>query len=146
MASQNAEIVRLKELGNSKYEVAQNESDIRAWTVKNSRGRILGKVHDLLFDIESNKVLYMVLDLEGNEMYLKDRKILVPLSIVDINEAHRNVLLPGVMANEFTEIPSYEKGKVTTRLEDLIQHAFTKSNSSSNHDIVRHDSETINPH
>jgi sporulation protein YlmC with PRC-barrel domain len=121
------EYIRLKELGNSKFEVAKNEYDIRGWTVKNSQGRILGKVNDLLFDKESEKVLYMVLDLEGNEMHLKDRKVIAPLDVAEINEAYRNVTFPGVMANELTELPTYEKGKASTRVEDIVQHAFANT-------------------
>jgi hypothetical protein len=121
----NSEYVRLEELGKSKYEVAENESDIRGWTVKNGTGRILGKVDDLLFDVESRKVLYMVLDLEGNEMHLRDRKVLVPLSVAEMHDSYQNVVLPGLMANELTELPTYEKGKVSTRIEDLVQHVFS---------------------
>lgn len=120
----NSEYVRLKELGNSKYEVASNESDIRGWTVKNGQGRILGKVSDLLFDIESNRVLYIVLDLEGNELHLRDRKVLVPMDIAEVHEASQNVVFSEVTANELTELPTYEKGKVNTRVEDVVQHAF----------------------
>lgn len=129
MAHHNSsEYIRIKELGNSKFEVAKNESDIRGWTVKNGQGRILGKVNDLLFDIESEKVLYIVLDLEGNEIHLKERKVMAPLDIADINEAHRNIVYPGVLANELTELPTYEKGKVSTRIEDLVHHAFSTVN------------------
>jgi hypothetical protein len=121
----NPEYIRLKELGKSKFEVAKNESDIRGWIVKNIDGRMLGKVDDLLFDVKSEKVLYMVLDLVGNEMYLKERKVIAPLSIAEIHEGFKNVIYPGMMANELTSLPTYEKGKVSTRMEDMVQHAFS---------------------
>jgi sporulation protein YlmC with PRC-barrel domain len=127
MSQNNSEHIRLKELGNSKFKVAKNESDIRGWTVKNEQGRILGKVSDLLFDNESDTVLYMVLDLDGNEMHLRDRKVLAPLSIAQINEAYKNVIFPGVMANELTELPTYERGKVSTRIEDVVMRAFANT-------------------
>ncbi len=141
MSQNNSEHVRLKELGNSKFEVAKNESDIRGWTVKNDQGRILGKVSDLLFDNESETVLYMVLDLEGNEMHLRDRKVMAPLNIAQINEAYKNVIFPGVMANELTELPTYERGKVSTRIEDVVMQAFANTarpsaNTSSNSNVA----------
>lgn len=132
----NSEYVRLKELGNSKYEVATNEPDIRGWTVKNDQGRILGKVSDLLFDIESNKVLYILLDLEGNELHLRDRKVLVPMDIADVQETYQNVVFSGVTANELTELPTYEKGKVNTRVEDVVQHAFASTYSRRNENKI----------
>lgn len=128
MSSGNsAERVRLKELGNSKFQIAKNESDIRGWTVKNGQGRILGKVNDLLFDIESEKVLYMILDLSSNEMHLKERKVILPIDIAEVNEAYQNVIYPGILANELTELPTYEKGKVTGRVEEMVQNAFSSS-------------------
>ena len=132
MSQNNAENIRLKELGNSKFEVAKNESDIRGWTVKNEQGRVLGKVSDLLFDKESEKVLYMVLDLEGNEMHLRDRKVMAPLNIADINEAYKNVIYPGVMANELTELPTYERGKVSGRIEEVVLRAFANTSNQAN--------------
>lgn len=124
MNNYNSEHIRLKELGNSKFEVAQNESDIRGWLVKNTLGRVLGKVDDLLFDLETEKVLYMVLDTTGNELHLKDRKVLLPLEYADLKEAYRNVIYPGVMANELTELPTYEKGKISMNVENIVRHAF----------------------
>lgn len=125
MANQNtSEYIRLKELNKSKYELANHQPNIVGWYAKNAQGRILGKIDDLLFDVESKKVWYVVLDLAGNEMHLKDRKVLVPLSIAEINEAYQNVLFPGVMSNEITELPTYEYGKVSTKIEDIVQHAF----------------------
>lgn len=118
------EYIRLKELNKSKYEIARHQTNIIGWYAKNSQGRILGKVDDLLFDIESKKVLYVVLDLTGNEMHLKDRKVIVPLSIAEIKEAYENILFPGVMSNEITALPTYESGKVSTNIEDIVQHAF----------------------
>jgi len=128
MANQNSsEYIRLKELNKSKYELAKHQANIISWYAKNGQGRILGKVDDLLFDVESKKVLYVILDLTGNEMHLKDRKVLVPLSIAEINEAYQNVLFPGVMSNEITELPTYEPGKVSTKIEDIVQHAFVNT-------------------
>jgi hypothetical protein len=123
----NSERVRLKELGNSKFEIAKNESDIRGWTVKNGQGRILGKVNDLLFDIESEKVLYIILDMVGNEMHLKERKVVLPIDIAEVNEVYHNLIYPGSLAAELTELPSYEKGKVSARIEEMVQNAFSSS-------------------
>lgn len=127
MNNYNSEHIRLKELGNSRFEVAKNESDIRGWQVKNAYGRVLGKVDDLLFDLQTEQVLYMVLDTTDNEMHLKDRKVLLPLEYADLKEAYRNVVYPGVMANELTELPTYEKGKISMNVENIVRHAFVNT-------------------
>ncbi|MBC7867774.1 MAG: hypothetical protein H7X88_09595, partial [Gloeobacteraceae cyanobacterium ES-bin-316] len=33
----------------------------------------------------------------------------------------------GVMANELTELPTYEKGKASTKIEDMVHHAFANT-------------------
>lgn len=124
MSTRENDFAHIKELGKSKFEIAEGDSDIRGWTVKNEQGNILGEVHDLLFDTEAKRVLYIVLDMEGNELNLKDRKVLVPLEIADLHEGYKNVILPGVMANELTAIPTYEKGKLNTKTIDLVIHSF----------------------
>jgi hypothetical protein len=43
------------------------------------------------------------------------------------------------MANELTELPTYEKGKVSTRVEDIVLHAFADtSNQSTNKSSGEH--------
>ncbi|HEY1025067.1 MAG TPA: PRC-barrel domain-containing protein [Sphingobacteriaceae bacterium] len=115
----------LKELGHSKFEVAPGQSDIRGWVVKNEQGRILGRVDDLVIDTESEKVKYLVVDLDGNEMQLRDRKVLLPLNVAQLNEPSNNVIYPGTMANELAAIPTHEKGRFYSRTEELIHDAFS---------------------
>ncbi|HXI00731.1 MAG TPA: PRC-barrel domain-containing protein [Sphingobacteriaceae bacterium] len=124
MSTRENDFDHIKELGKSKFEIAEGDSDIRGWTVKNENGNILGEVHDLLFDTEAKRVLYIVLDMEGNELNLKDRKVLVPIEIADLHEGYKNVILPGGMANELTAIPTYERGKLNTKTVDFLVHSF----------------------
>lgn len=137
MSTNENDFAHVKELGKSNYEIAQGDSDIRGWTVKNAQGNILGEVHDLLFDTGAKRVLYMVLDMEGNEMNLRDRKVLIPMEAVDLHEGYKNVILPGVMANELTALPTYEKGKLSTKTVDLITHTF--ANVRPHHEPVNAD-------
>lgn len=117
----------LRELGKSRFEVAPGQYDIRGWIVKNEDGRILGRVDDLVFDSETERVKYLVLDMDGNEMYLRDRKVMLPIDIAQLNEPSKNVMYPGTMANELTAIPTHEKGKFFSRNEELIREAFDGS-------------------
>ncbi|WP_207428850.1 PRC-barrel domain-containing protein [Pedobacter sp. SYSU D00535] len=124
MSSNNSYETHLEELGKSKYEIASGESDIRGWTVKNEYGKILGTINDLIFDTKAKKVKYLILDLDGNELYLQQRKVLLPLHLADLDEVHRNAIFPGQMTAELTSIPSYEKGKITSRMEEIVSTAF----------------------
>lgn len=127
MSSNNNEFSHLIELGKSKYEVAAGESDIRSWVVKNENGNILGEVQDLIFDSKERKVKFIVLDLDRNELNLKERKVLLPVEYAEINEAYKNVVYKGLMPNELATLPSYEKGNITRNSIDLTMSTFISS-------------------
>lgn len=132
MSSNDNEFSHLIELGNSKYEVAAGESDIRNWVVKNENGNILGEVQDLIFDSRERKVKFIVLDLDRNELNLKERRILIPVEYAEINEAYKNVVFKGLMPNELATLPTYEKGKITRNSIDLTTSTFLSSMRSQN--------------
>ena len=45
--------LNLKELRSSGYEMRDGEPDIRGWKVKNNQNIEIGKVDELLFDVQS---------------------------------------------------------------------------------------------
>jgi len=70
------------------WEVADNSSDIRGWTINDGSGTAIGKIDGLLFEPSDNRVHYAIADLNG-------RKVQVPIGDVDINEGSRSVRLQG---------------------------------------------------
>ncbi|HUH33556.1 MAG TPA: PRC-barrel domain-containing protein [Daejeonella sp.] len=127
MSSNSSEYSHLIELGKSNYEIATGESDIRNWVVKNENGNILGEVQDLIFDSKLRKVVFIVLDLDRNELNLKERKVLLPVEYAEINEAYKNVVYKGLMPNELAALPTYDKGKITRNSLDLTMSTFLSS-------------------
>lgn len=69
------------------------------------------------------------MDMVGNEMHLKERKVILPLEHADLQEAYKHVVFPGVMANELTELPTYEKGRVSKTVEELVYKVFHSDTS-----------------
>lgn len=124
MASNENENRHLKELGKSSYKVAEGDSDIRGWVVKNVDGRVVGVVDDLVIDSEAEKVKYLVVDLSSNELQLKDRKVILPIDIARLDVPFKNVIYPAPMANELASIPTHEKGRFFYQTEGLISNAF----------------------
>jgi sporulation protein YlmC with PRC-barrel domain len=139
MSSNSNDYSHYKELGNSKYQVAQGESDIRSWIVKNEKGNILGEVLDLILDTKSRKVQFIVLDLNRNELNLKERKVLLPLEYADIHESYKNVIYKGLMPNELSALPTYEKGNINRNSMDLTMSTFIAS-VSNDHDSTQRSS------
>src|ERR1700710_2009725 len=77
---------RLLELGGSNCEIADDEPDIIGWDVRNSQGKKIGEVDELLFDPQSRSVRYLVVDLDDNELDLEndDRRVLIPIGLAEL--------------------------------------------------------------
>lgn len=76
---------RLEELSGSDFEIVDDEPNIIGWEVKNEAGNRIGEVDNLLFDPESRKVRYLVVDLDTDYLGLDtDRTVLIPIGIADL--------------------------------------------------------------
>lgn len=115
---------RLIELGGSDFEIADGEPDIRGWTVKDAQGKTIGEVDELIFDPQSRKVRYLVLDLEGNMLDLEPRDVLVPIGLAQLHDADDDVILPGITAVQLNALPKYDKDSLTSDIEMLVRNAF----------------------
>ncbi|MGN6603520.1 MAG: PRC-barrel domain-containing protein [Ginsengibacter sp.] len=114
----------LKELHSSGFEMRKGEPDIRGWKVKNDQNRVIGKVDDLLFDTESLRVRYLVLDLEGKPLNLVSRDVLIPIGLAELDRADNIVLLPEVNVGHLAMLPEYKKGSVSIATEREIRQVF----------------------
>ena len=124
MSQENVSNRQLQELSHSDYEIADGQPDIKGWDVKDESGKNIGEVKDLLFDETSRKVRYLIVDFDGNDFDLDDRKVLVPIGIANLHQNDDDVILPGVTASQLQSLPSYEKGNLTTDTEHSIRNAF----------------------
>jgi hypothetical protein len=119
----------LKELHGSGFEISHDEPHIRGWKVRNMENKIIGKVSDLLFDISSRKVRYMVIKLDGKPLNLISRDLLIPIGLAELDEKEDFVLLPDVTAGHLASLPDYKKGKVTVETERAIRTVFSGADS-----------------
>jgi sporulation protein YlmC with PRC-barrel domain len=122
---------RLRELGGSDYEMRDGEPDIRGWDVKDSSGRHVGEVEDLLFDPASQKVRYLIVDLEDNDLELDDRKVLVPVGQAQLHEVDDDVVLPYASAEQLAALPEYDKHNLTEEHEYGVRHALTGTGTTA---------------
>lgn len=75
----------LEELGGSDYEIVDGEPNIKGWDVKTEQGEKIGEVDELLFDPQSRKVRYIIVDLNDNVLSLdEDKKVLVPIGVAQL--------------------------------------------------------------
>ena len=115
---------RLRELGGSDFEIVPGQPNIKGWTVKDAQGRTIGEVEELIFDEQSRKVRYMVVDLEGNVLDLEPRDVLVPIGMAELHESDDDVILPQVSADHLRGLPVYEKDRLDRTVESTILSVF----------------------
>src|SRR5215210_5190013 len=115
---------RLQELGGSDYEIADGQHDIRGWDVKDANGKKIGEVDELIFDVQTQKVRYIVLDLDDNDFDLDDREVLIPIGMAQLHDKDDDVIFPGVTAEHLRSLPEYEKGNISADVENRIRNTF----------------------
>ncbi len=115
---------RLQKLSDSDFEISDGQSDIRGWDVKDSGGKRLGEVEELIFDYESRKVRYIVVDTEDNEYDLEEREVLVPIGIAELHESDDDVVLPGITAEQLLALPEYNEDRFSTDDETNTRNVF----------------------
>lgn len=120
---QTNETGHLEVLGDSDYEIADGQPDIRGWDVKDSQGRPIGIVDELLFSPEARKVRYLLLDL--NEKTEDDyRQVLIPIGVAELHAENDDVIIPGIAVEQLADLPLYAQGHLTPGEEYRIRSVF----------------------
>jgi uncharacterized protein (TIGR02271 family) len=115
---------RLQKLSGSDYEIVDGQPDITGWDVKDSNGKQIGEVDELLFDEQSRKVRYLVVDLDDNELDLDDKEVLIPIGIAQLHDDDDDVILPGVTAEHLRSLPAYDEDDFDLEKEHSIRNIF----------------------
>lgn len=118
-------IKQLEQLSGSKYQIADGEPDIRNWEVQIREGSKIGEVDDLLFDENSRKVRYLVVDIDDDYSGTKkNRKVLVPIGLATLHKDKDEVLLPGVTLEQLAALPEYKKENFSATIERTTRNVF----------------------
>ena len=116
---------RLQELSGSDWEIVDGEPDIRGWDVKDASGHRIGKVDDLIFDVELRKVRYMKIDLKKNDLDLDDRDVLVPIGLAQLDDDDDDVILNNVSTDQLRALPEYDdEDTLNTEYESGVRRVF----------------------
>ena len=116
-------IAPLSELGD--FEVAEGYPDIRGWRVASADGEEVGKVHDLLIDVDQMRTRYLNVRLTKQLAAAPgDRDILIPIGTAQVVEGKDVVRVP-LTAERVGLLPLYERGRLTRTYETEVRRHFS---------------------
>jgi hypothetical protein len=118
----------LRELRGSGYEIVDGEPDIIGWSIRDASDRKIGVVHDLLFEPQQQKVIYIIAHLKDNDYDLERRKVLIPIGLAELQENNDHVILNTVSPWQIRALPTYDKN-MTDRDEQDIFAIFSGTNT-----------------
>ena len=120
----NNTALRLEELSESDFEIADHQPDISGWELIAPDSGALGEIEDLIFDREARKVRYLVVNLDLDELE-GTQLVLVPIGVVSLDEEEEEVVISEHLVSILATLPVYKKGTVISPAEELaVRYAF----------------------
>jgi uncharacterized protein (TIGR02271 family) len=113
----NATTNNLRRLSDADFEVANDEPDVRGWTVVDRSGEECGEVDDLIVDTEAMKVRYLQVDPEDADGAGDDRDLYIPIDSVDLDRDDKRVVLRGSAASMRELVPADLEGRLSSSHE-----------------------------
>jgi hypothetical protein len=107
------------------FEVAEGYPDVRGWRVDAVDGTEIGKVHELLVDLDAMRTRYLDVRLTSEVAVApEDRDVLVPVGAANIEQDNDVVRIP-LTAERVGLLPPYLHGPVTREQEYEVRRHFT---------------------
>ena len=130
---------RLRDL--TDFEVADDNPDVRGWTVRGNDGQALGTVFELIVEPEALKVRYLDVELDGrfrvNEL---ENHILLPIGAASVDDDGDNVFVPALNAESVLNYPAYTEIQITRAYEEAMLRALGKEPASADPRFYEQDS------
>ena len=116
---------RLRDL--TDFEVADDNPDVRGWTVRGNDGQALGTVFELIVEPEALKVRYLDVELDGHfNIGEHENHILLPIGAASLDDDGDNVFVPALNAESVLNYPSYTEIQITRAYEEAMLRALGK--------------------
>jgi sulfite reductase alpha subunit-like flavoprotein len=115
---------RLEELGLQNISEIDAEYDLRGYAVLDAHKKQIGRVIELLYDIQSKKLRYLVIELHSENEEENLRQILAPIGTAEPHEDENNIFIPALTSDLIYALPDYEKGQVNPGVENMVRLAF----------------------
>lgn len=118
-----AQIAPLSELKD--FQVSEGYKDIRGWRVDSADGKEVGKVNDLLVDLDGMRTRYLDVRLHSAIAATHgDRDVIIPIGSARIADEGDLVIVP-LTAERVSLLPLYDHGMLTRVHESEVRRHFT---------------------
>lgn len=115
---------RMKDI-EKEYEVADKHLDVRGWNLVGSSGEQIGKIDELVVDIEAMKVRYLDVHVAAMAEGEQSRHILIPVGVATIDQKQDKVIIPNLDHSIVMKCPSYNGHTVTRDYEHTLLMALS---------------------
>jgi len=133
------------------YKVSNNDKDVRGWEVKDTDGRVVGKVDSLLVNKSTERVVYLDVEVDttiveaNHNVYSKkaqdgaheflnedgENHLIIPIGLVNLNLEKEIVHTDSVDHTTFAETKRMKKGALIHRdYEVLVLDSYARSNDA----------------
>jgi uncharacterized protein (TIGR02271 family) len=108
----------LQRLSDADFKVADNEPDVRGWTVVASDGDELGQVDDLIIDTTARKVRYLEIEPDAAHRSAGAEALYVPVQQADVRRDPKRVVLRGTAQAMRSLVPADFSRQFDVRRDD----------------------------
>ena len=114
---------RLRDLTN--FEMADDNPDVRGWTVRGNDGQALGAVHELIVEPDTLKVRYLDVELDARfGINSHENHILLPIGVAALDADGDNLFVPALTAESVLNYPPYTEIQITRDHEKAMLRAL----------------------
>ncbi len=117
-------LYRLSELND--YEVADRDPDVRGWNVLSSDRKLIGKVNELIVDLDAMKVRYLDVNInnEISDAGTDERHLLIPIGAAELDIRHDRVSVNDIETVTLLKLPSYQGGSISRDYERDLRRSL----------------------
>jgi photosynthetic reaction center H subunit len=114
------------------FEMATGDPDPRGWTVRGGDGQAFGTVLELLVDLETQRVLYLTVQLDQDLPGVvppaphAETQILLPLAAVNLDAEGSSVFATALRRDTISTYPPFIDFILPTEFEEAMQRALGK--------------------
>ncbi len=110
-------LYRLSEL--TDYEVADRDPDVRGWNVVSADKKIIGKVNEMIVDLDAMKVRYLDVNIndEISDVGTDERHLLIPIGAAELESRDDVVRVGDIETVTLLKLPAYQGGSISRDYE-----------------------------